>query len=199
MSRERWGAGKHNVRGKKFRRTYCKDFPLAALFRTAGKTAVRRQVTSTCKLGGVEVHRGKLGTLRPQNPAPVNNNSERPDNNYRKTPDAIISRCLMDKINIATKPSAWHYGHMNLKPFESGVLCFVVLRKYCGKGKPVLIMHEAKSDSYGYGAFRTWTTQVGATIDRNAAAAALGAAGGASKSPAKIEAARRNGKRPKRA
>lgn len=50
-------------------------------------------------------------------------------------------------------------------PFEYGVLCFVVRRRYRGKGKPILIMHEAKMVSvskkiggFGYGVFRTWTT-----------------------------------------
>jgi hypothetical protein len=48
-------------------------------------------------------------------------------------------------------------GRKASKPsFKKGVLCYVVLRKYQGKGRPVLIMHEAKSDHYGYGAFNTW-------------------------------------------
>lgn len=46
----------------------------------------------------------------------------------------------------------------SLKPFEEGQLCFVVIRKYQGKGVPKIIMHEAKltEGGFGYGAFRTW-------------------------------------------
>jgi hypothetical protein len=43
-----------------------------------------------------------------------------------------------------------------LKDFEKGVLCFVVARRYGGKGPVKLILHVAVAEglnSYGYGAF----------------------------------------------
>lgn len=79
-------------------------------------------------------------------------------------------------------PSAVALGSIpsshRLSPFEEGVLCFVVLRKYQGTGTPVLILHEAKADNFGYGAFRTWTTRTSATMQRQDHAAALGSLGG---------------------
>jgi hypothetical protein len=46
----------------------------------------------------------------------------------------------------------------DLKPFDEGQLCFVVIRPFQGKGAPKIIMHEAKPEAggFGYGAFRTW-------------------------------------------
>lgn len=40
--------------------------------------------------------------------------------------------------------------------FNDGVLCYVVRRKFRSKGRPRLIMHEAKSKSFIYGIFSTW-------------------------------------------
>ncbi len=40
--------------------------------------------------------------------------------------------------------------------FNDGVLCFVIRRPFRGKGRPRLIMHEAKAKDFGYGCFTTW-------------------------------------------
>lgn len=54
--------------------------------------------------------------------------------------------------------------NVNQEVFEDGQLCYVVKRKYKGKGKPVLIMHEArlvdKEGAFGYGTGKAWLAKV---------------------------------------
>lgn len=79
----------------------------------------------------------------------------------------------------------------DLKPFEVGQLCFVVIRKFQGKGTPKIIMHEAKptTGGFGYGAFRTWivspATLMGMSRSRARAKASKinGAKGGRPRNP----------------
>ena len=82
-------------------------------------------------------------------------------------------------------------GLKKFRPFKEGVLCFVVLRKYQGKGRPVLILHRAKAKEFGYGAFGAWTAPLVGIKDRSTAAE-IGALGGKSKSAKKSAASRRN-------
>lgn len=80
----------------------------------------------------------------------------------------------------------------DLKAFEQGQLCYVVARRFEGKGAVKLILHEAKlgnphpdtpgyNAGYGYGCFRTWVISPGTLT-------------GLSKSHCKAESARINGK-----
>lgn len=53
----------------------------------------------------------------------------------------------------------------NLEAFEEGQLCYIVKRKYKGKGKPVLILHEATINttspiSFIYGGGKTWLAKI---------------------------------------
>ncbi len=47
----------------------------------------------------------------------------------------------------------------DVKTFETGQLCYVVLRRHKGKGAVKLILHEARAegkDSFFYGSMRHW-------------------------------------------
>lgn len=50
--------------------------------------------------------------------------------------------------------------YKHLKPFEEGVLCFVVARDYKGHGEHKLILHEARlcENGFAYGAGSCWAT-----------------------------------------
>jgi hypothetical protein len=53
--------------------------------------------------------------------------------------------------------------YKHLKPFKEGVLCFVVARRYKGKGPYKLILHEARATDnsifeFTYGADSHWAT-----------------------------------------
>jgi hypothetical protein len=72
-----------------------------------------------------------------------------------------------------------------LKDFEEGQLCYVVARRYKGKGPVRLLLHEAKAcgkDSFGYGHMRCWIVSPGTLM-------------GSATSDRKAEAARKNGKK----
>jgi len=73
----------------------------------------------------------------------------------------------------------------SLKDFEDGQLCFVIARRYKGKGPVKLLLHEARAagkDSFGYGHLRCWLVSPGSLI-------------GSAQSEKKAAAARRNGKK----
>lgn len=71
-----------------------------------------------------------------------------------------------------------------LKDFEAGVLCFVVARRYQGKGPVRLILHVAKSEHFSFGAFGHYLVSPGTlaafakTEKKTAAARANGKKGG---------------------
>jgi hypothetical protein len=76
-----------------------------------------------------------------------------------------------------------------LKDFHDGMLCFVIARRYKGTGPVKMILHVAKSDSFGYGAFGHYIIHPGTLM-------------GMSTSREKREAAAMNGRkggRPKKA
>lgn len=55
----------------------------------------------------------------------------------------------------------------DLKPFEEGLLCYVVLRQYKGVGPKRWIMHEAKpepSGGFSYGCLRHWVISPAAML-----------------------------------
>lgn len=63
-----------------------------------------------------------------------------------------------------------------MKDFAGGQLCYVVARRYKGKGPVRLLLHKAKADSFCYGAFGCYlvspaTLMGSATSDRKSNAA----------------------------
>lgn len=55
-----------------------------------------------------------------------------------------------------------------LKDFKQGQLCFVVARRYLGKGSVRLILHKAElsgpNAAYGYGCFGHWIVSAGSLM-----------------------------------
>ncbi len=70
-----------------------------------------------------------------------------------------------------------------LRDFKEGQLCFVVARRYLGKGPVKLILHAAKlggggnrQASFGYGAFGHWVVSPGSLVGEPRSAAQIRAA-----------------------
>lgn len=62
-----------------------------------------------------------------------------------------------------------------MKDFAEGQLCYVVARRYKGRGPVRLLLHKAHADSFGYGAFGCYivspaTLMGSSTSDKKAAA-----------------------------
>jgi hypothetical protein len=62
-----------------------------------------------------------------------------------------------NKIPPSTRKRTTLVPPPGFKDFQGGQLCYVVWRRFLGKGPYRLLLHEAQSNKYSFGSKKCWT------------------------------------------